>query len=362
MAQLHGAGRTSATTRTDQGGGLARAGPGLHEQRGLEVGGIRSRAAWSGGADSTADMTSRGWHRGCDSPARRYPPVDGGPDPAAPAPHGGAPRGGRARRGPVRSRRPARARGDRPGPGPQVHERHVVSFGRSWWRPPPARPPGRPGPSWRSPAARSRPPTPTACDAFADGRRAGWSGTSTGRTTGRCSIGPRAPRATSSSSAEVLGAHRRPAAPRRRRAGGGRLRRATGGTASARATSRPSPAGSTPSRVRPAGDATVVRTLLEFAVHDLGSRGIGAPSSIDPSPTRPLPRGPAASPPRWRSAGLGLAPPSPRARPDRWRGGVRADGVRRQLGVRLVPSGGGRGRDRRARRHPSHLGLGATAR
>ena len=105
------------------------------------------------------------------------------------------------------------------------------------------------------------------------------------------------------------------------------------------------------------GDPEVLEAMLEFAVHDLGSRGIGALLIYRPD-AEPGP--PSRNGCRRRrpcgSAGLAPRPAAPRTRPDRRRRHLRrrrgAASARRAAGAEQ------RGRrDRRSvRRHPPHVG------
>ncbi len=90
----------------------------------------------------------------------------------------------------------------------------------------------------------------------------------------------------------------------------------------------------------PHGDVAVVRALLEFAVHDLGSRGIGALliyRSVDepgPAVEARLP----SPPPLQIRRPTGLAPLRHALGQIDGAAVFDADGVLRELGVRLVPS------------------------
>jgi hypothetical protein len=90
----------------------------------------------------------------------------------------------------------------------------------------------------------------------------------------------------------------------------------------------------------PHGDPTVVRALLEFAVHDLGSRGIGALLLYRPNGDRgPVGEARLPSPPPLQvRRPTGLAPLRHALAQIDGAAVFDSDGVLRELGVRLVPS------------------------
>lgn len=90
----------------------------------------------------------------------------------------------------------------------------------------------------------------------------------------------------------------------------------------------------------PHGDVTVVRALLEFAVHDLGSRGIGALLIYRPDdePGPPVEARLPPPPPLQIRRPTGLAPLRHALAQIDGAAVFDADGVLRELGVRLVPS------------------------
>jgi hypothetical protein len=90
----------------------------------------------------------------------------------------------------------------------------------------------------------------------------------------------------------------------------------------------------------PHGDVTVVRALLEFAVHDLGSRGIGALLIYRPDgdPGPPVEARLPSPPPLQIRRPTGLAPLRHALGQIDGAALFDADGVLRELGVRLVPS------------------------
>jgi DNA integrity scanning protein DisA with diadenylate cyclase activity len=90
----------------------------------------------------------------------------------------------------------------------------------------------------------------------------------------------------------------------------------------------------------PHGDMTVVRALLEFAVHDLGSRGIGALLIYRPvDEPGPLVEARLPSPPPLQiRRATGLAPLRHALAQVDGAAVFDAEGVLRELGVRLVPS------------------------
>ena len=102
-------------------------------------------------------------------------------------------------------------------------------------------------------------------------------------------------------------------------------------------------------RARDHGDREVLETLLEFAVHDLGARGIGAMlvyrPDDDPTPAFEL-RLP-TPPPLDITPPVGPGAPAPRARPDRRRRRVRRR--RHPPRARRAPGAERRGRDRSSR-------------
>jgi hypothetical protein len=90
----------------------------------------------------------------------------------------------------------------------------------------------------------------------------------------------------------------------------------------------------------PHGDVTVVRALLEFAVHDLGSRGIGALLVYRPdgAPGPPVEARLPSPPPLAIRRPTALAPLRHALGQIDGAAVFDADGVLRELGVRLVPS------------------------
>ena len=90
----------------------------------------------------------------------------------------------------------------------------------------------------------------------------------------------------------------------------------------------------------PHGDVTVVRALLEFAVHDLGSRGIGALLIYRPTddPGPPVEARLPSPPPLQVRRPTGLAPLRHALGQIDGAAVFDGDGVLRELGVRLVPS------------------------
>jgi hypothetical protein len=90
----------------------------------------------------------------------------------------------------------------------------------------------------------------------------------------------------------------------------------------------------------PHGDVTVVRALLEFAVHDLGSRGIGALLIYRPvDEPGPIVEARLPSPPPLQiRRATGLAPLRHALAQIDGAALFDAEGVLRELGVRLVPS------------------------
>ena len=179
----------------------------------------------------------------------------------------------------------------------------------------------------------------------------------TAPTSGRCSTGRPGSERDLVVLAEVLGRHARAAPPDRARCGSsapfGVLRwdglalapRAAGRALDRRGDGLPGPR-------RPRG----AQALLEFAVHDLGSRGIGA-TARSTGPTTSAaglePRLPTPPPLRHPPPGRPRAA-APRAGPDRRRRGVRRRRHARQLGVRLVPSPEAEVGGRRLPRHAPH--------
>jgi hypothetical protein len=90
----------------------------------------------------------------------------------------------------------------------------------------------------------------------------------------------------------------------------------------------------------PHGDVTVVRALLEFAVHDLGSRGVGALLVYRPDgePGPPVEARLPSPPPLQIRRPTALAPLRHALGQIDGAAVFDADGVLRELGVRLVPS------------------------
>ena len=106
------------------------------------------------------------------------------------------------------------------------------------------------------------------------------------------------------------------------------------------------------------GDRAVLEAMLEFAVHDLGSMGIGSLLVYRPQPTPGPPveeRLPTPPPLQVRRA-VHLAPLRHALAQVDGAAIFDAEGVLRRLGVRLVPSKAAEATVEALGRHPAHLG------